>query len=164
MLFRRYIPLLLLLTLATRAAKAEIISQALLSFPAQTQYLEYDNIARLRNLPDYPALRQRFSGKPLEDARVALRQLGIREDQVQEVVSGSSSSAFYVLIAGTFSEASAKRHATATKLLDTHAYCPGKSGCVVFLEDSLAAFGTPSELKDIVQAHEGLIGRAQRQS
>jgi hypothetical protein len=141
------------------AAHAEIISQALLSFPAQTQYLEYDNIARLRNLPDYPALRQRFSGKPLEDARIALRQLGIREDQVEEVVSGSSSSAFYVLVAGTFSEASARRHGAPVKLLDTHAYCPGETSCIVFVEDSLAAFGTLSELKDIVQAHAGIISR-----
>jgi hypothetical protein len=150
---------LLVALIAAKSAYAEIISQALLSFPSQTQYLEYDNLATLRTRPDYPTLRQRFSGKPLEDARITLRQLEIRENQVQEVVSGASATAFYVLAAGMFSEASAKRHGAATRLLNTHAYCPGKSMCVVFLEDSLAALGTLSELKDVVQAHQGITSR-----
>jgi hypothetical protein len=148
---------------AARDLSAEIISEALLSFPSQTEYVEYDNLAALRTLPDYNTLRQRFSGKPLEDAKIALGQLGIHEDQVHEIVSGSSSTAFYGLVAGTFSgelvAKSARGKSAAAKVLENQAFCPGKGTCVVFLEDSLAAFGTLAELKDLLEARQGFLGR-----
>lgn len=57
----------------------DIISRALFSFPAQTGYVEYENLASLRILGNYD-LPQRFSGKPLQDVKIALSQLGIQED------------------------------------------------------------------------------------
>lgn len=142
---------------------SEIISDALLSFPAQTEYVEYDNLASLRTLANYNTLRARFSGKPLEEAKAVLSQLGIEEEQVHEIVSGSSSTAFYGLMGGTFSGEAAAKSAraknSAVKVGDTQAFCTGKGTCIVFLEDSLAGFGTLDSLKQMLQAREGVITR-----
>lgn len=141
-----------------KCLSAQVISEALLSFPTQTEYVEYDNLAMLRTLPSYPALRERFSGKPLDDAKAALAKLGIPEDQVREIVSGSSATAFYGLAGGTFSGDAVARSANAknsTKLLESRAFCPGGQTCVVFLENSIAAFGTLSQLKELLEVRQG---------
>lgn len=142
--------------------RAQIVSEALLSFPARTEYMEYDNLASLRTLPSYNALRDRFAGKPLEEAKTVLGQLGIPEDQVRELVSGSSPGAFYGLVAGTFSEqavAKAAKRKGIVKVLDSDIYCPGKSDCVVFLEDSIAAFGPFEQLKEMLGVRQGFAPR-----
>lgn len=142
---------------------AQVIPEALLSFPAQTQYLEYDNLAELRALPNYSVLREKFAGKPLEDAKASMLRLGIQEDQVHEIVSGSSAKAFYGLVGGTFSGQAAavrgRQHGMATRILTSEAFCPKDGTCVVFLENSLAAFGTLAELKEMLETRQGLITR-----
>ena len=145
------------------SSSAEIIPEALLSFPSQTSYVEYDNLQSLRTLKNYSVLRQRFTGKPLEEAKAALARLDIQEDQVHEIVSGTSPTAFYGLVSGIFSGQAAaavgKRKGFAVKILESQAYCPGGQSCVVFLENSLAAFGTPAELKRMLEARQGFTTR-----
>lgn len=142
---------------------AGIIGDALFSFPGQTGYLEDDNLAALRKLPYYAMLRNEFSGEPLEEARIVLGQLGISEAQVEEVVTGSNTKATYGLATGTFSKSDPavktrlKRYET--KLFDTQMYCAGRATCVLFLEDSVAAFGKPDSLKAMLLARQGLVSR-----
>jgi len=140
-------------------AQAGILADALLAFPVRTEYVEYDNLALLRNLPNYNVLRQEFSGKPLEEARIVLGQLGIRENQVDEIVTGSDAKVFYGIISGTFSGQLAaktgKSRGYAVKLPESQAFCTGRETCVVFLEDSLAAFGSVVSLKEMLETRQG---------
>lgn len=142
---------------------AQIIPEALLSFPAQTQYVEYDNLAMLRTLPDYNVLRERFSGKPLEDAKALLIGLGVEENQVREIISGSSSRAFYALASGTFSgqaaASRARQKGMAREVLTSEVFCPKSGTCVAFLDNSTAAFGTLAELKEMLETRQGIMAR-----
>lgn len=151
----------LVILCAASAAHAQIVSQALSVFPALTESLEYNNLAALRALPNYQTLRQQFSGKPLEQAKATLAKLGIPEDQVTEMALGSTPGALYGLLSGTFSGSVATKFAARTSILplkleDTHMFCPAAGTCIVFLEDGLAAFGSPAELKAMLQARQGL--------
>ncbi|HEX4169023.1 MAG TPA: hypothetical protein VHZ55_26460 [Bryobacteraceae bacterium] len=142
---------------------ADIISRALTSFPEQTSYVEYENLASLRRLRVYDRLEQRFAGKPLQEARIALGQLGIREDQVIEMVAASDPTGFYGIVTGTFSEQSLKRNGisqgSAMPALGSRLFCPGSGPCVLFLEDSVAAFGSLTQLAEIAQGHDGSTTR-----
>jgi hypothetical protein len=146
---------------AASAAHAQIISEALSVFPAQTESLEYDNLAALRALPNYETLRQQFSGKPLEQAKATPAKLGIPEDQVTEMALGSTRGALYGLLGGAFSGSAAIKFAARKSILplkleDTHMFCPGAGTCIVFLEDWLAAFGSPGELKAMLEGRQGI--------
>ncbi len=144
--------------------KANILGEALLSFPDGTEYFEYDNLTELRRLPSYPELRKNFSGPALEEARSVLGALGIPEEQVQEVITGEgTSNEFFGLLSGTFSArlatAGLKARRYGAKLLDTEVYCVGRGTCVVFLEDSLAAFGSVARLKNMLEVRRGILLR-----
>jgi hypothetical protein len=150
--------------LAGRPMLAEIVSTALLVFPAQTEMIEYDNLYALRRLPNYAALRQRFSGKALEEVKAALRVVDIEESQVHEIVMGSTEKAFYGLVAGSFSGAAAMKVARQKGIWPHVAdgekiFCTKGGACFVFLEDSLAAFGSLDELKIILETRLGASAR-----
>ncbi len=154
----------LLAIAAGRGLEAQIMSEAMLAFPAQTDSLEYDNLASLRTLPNYEALRQRFSGKPLEQVKTALGLLDIPESQVREIVIGSSPTAFYGLLSGTFNgtaaaKAAAKKGTMPVMSDGVALYCTADAACVTFLEDSLAAFGTSGQLKMMLAARQGAVPR-----
>jgi len=150
--------------LAACSLRAEIVSQAMLAFPAKTESIEYDNLYELRLLPAYNSLRQRFAGKQLDDARAALAKLGVNESQVHEIVMGTSPAGFYGLVAGTFSGAQAVKSAQKNGIWPHVAdnekiFCPNGTSCVVFLEDSLAAFGPLDQLKMILETRLGVTPR-----
>jgi hypothetical protein len=154
--------LTLALGLFSLALHAQIISEALSAFPTQTESVEYDNLALLRALPNYDALRQQFSGKPLEHAKAALAKLGIPESEVSELVIGASPGTLYGLLGGTFNgslaaKVAGKKGILPLRLEDSQMFCPGVGTCLVFFEDDLAAFGTPGELKTMLQARQGFI-------
>ena len=142
---------------------ASILADALISFPAQTEYIENDNLAALRALPYYPTLRGKFSSESLDEARTVFQQLGISETQVEEVGIGSNANATYGDDAGTFSSKSPAVHSRlkryAVKLLDTEMYCVGRATCVLFLEDWMVAFGTPNSLKTMLLTRQGVLTR-----
>lgn len=154
----------MLLLLAAGILRAEIVSQAMLAFPAKTESIEYDNLYELRRLPDYNALRQRFAGKQLDDAKAALAKLGVNELQVHEIVMGTSPAGFYGLVAGTFSSVQAMKTAQKNGIWPHAAdnekiFCPKGTSCVVFLEDSLAAFGALEQVKAILETRLGVMPR-----
>lgn len=136
----------------------------MLAFPAQTESIEYDNLYELRRLPNYNTLKQRFAGKQLDDAKAALAKLGVNELQVHEIVMGTGPGGFYGLVAGTFSGAqavkSAQRSGIGPHIADNEKiFCPQGTSCVVFLEDSLAAFGALEQLKSILETRLGVTPR-----
>jgi hypothetical protein len=143
---------------------AGIVSEALFSFPANTDYVEYDNLAKLRTLPDYPDLRKRFAGPILEQTQTVLEQLGVQEQQVQQIVTGAHSADYFGLLTGTFSRNAIEKTTKAKRLIRKiegggDAY-GGRTGvCVLFLEDSLAAFGSPDSLQRIRDARAGTVLR-----
>jgi len=152
------------LLLAACCLRAEIISEAMLAFPAKTESIEYDNLYELRRLPNYSALRQRFAGKQLDDAKAALVKLGVAESQVHEIVMGTSPAGFYGLVAGTFSSAQAMKSAQKNGIWPHVAdnekiFCPKNTSCVVFLGESLAAFGPLDQLKTILETRLGVNPR-----
>lgn len=154
----------ILLLLAACCLRAEIVSEAMLAFPAQTESIEYDNLYELRRLPNYNTLKQRFAGKQLDDAKAALAKLGVNELQVHEIVMGTGPGGFYGLVAGTFSGAqavkSAQRSGIGPHIADNEKiFCPQGTSCVVFLEDSLAAFGALEQVKSILETRLGVTPR-----
>jgi hypothetical protein len=149
---------------APTVLRAELLSQALLSFPASTKSLEYDNLAQLRRLPNYQTLRKQYSGASLERAQATLATLGITEESIQEVVSTVGSADFYGIVSGSFSGIQAGRRAAKVgfhQLLvgKEQAQCSATGVCVMFLEDSLAAFGGAKELQAMLQARQGTSPR-----
>jgi hypothetical protein len=66
----------------------DILSQALTTFPARTFRVEYSNSAKLRSLPNYTSLRQRYLSPRLQKLEESLAQLGIKESDVDEVMLG----------------------------------------------------------------------------
>jgi hypothetical protein len=154
----------LLLLLAACGLRAEIVSEAMLSFPSKTEAVEYDNLYELRRLPNYSSLRQRFAGKQLDDAKAALSKLGVNELLVNEIVMGTSPTSFYGLVAGTFSAAQATKAAQKNSIWPYLAnkekvFCPKGTSCVVFLDDSLAAFGPLPQIKAILDTRLGITPR-----
>ena len=163
-LVHRILVVLALVVVANQTLRAEIVSAAMLAFPAKTESVEYDNLYELRRLPNYQALRQRFAGKQLDNAKAALAKLNIGESEVHEIVMGTSPDAFYGVVSGSFSGAVALRTAkriNVTPLLfeGEQVLCPLGLTCVVFLEDSLAAFGSIEQLKMMIGVRTGTSPR-----
>ncbi len=85
---QRCVLLILFLVSLSPFAHAGIVGDALFSFPAQTEYLEYDNLVALRKLPNYNTLRKEFSGKPLEEARIVLASSAFQRTRYKKLSAG----------------------------------------------------------------------------
>lgn len=145
----------------------DLVKEAQASFPRETIRLEYSALARLRALPNYGTLRQRFVGARLQVLEASLAQLGIREGDLDELVLGWQMSGaeweLYGLAAGRFdSKALADRAAARGVLpggLAGHsAYCltpEAAADCVLILKDSLGAFGSLRLLGVMLEARNG---------
>jgi hypothetical protein len=146
--------------LLSQTLRAQIIPEALRDFPAQTESLEYDNLATLRALPNYNALKQRFSGKPLQRLKTALTQINVPESEVAEIIMATNSTGFYGLISGTFNGATVTKNAVRKgcsfiDVDDNTILVPTSEMAVLFLGDSLAAFGTPAQIKVMLETRKG---------
>ncbi len=160
---------LVLVALGTSTAiqAQDLVKDALASFPRQTVRLEYSHPSKLRTLPNYATLRQRYVGRQLEGLEASLSELGIHEDDVDELAMGWEPSAqgmeFFGLAAGRFSSkqvaaAAAARDLSATPLAGQPAYClkAGLGGnCVVLFSESRGAFGSLAVLTTLVEARGG---------
>ena len=157
---------MLLSALAADTLNAQILGEAGLVMPAQTQALEYDHLAALRNLPNYAALKQQFAGAALDNAQRAAADLGIQEGEVDEIVLGSTPEDLYILFAGKFSGSvtannALRRNISRVEVDGTTMLCPRAGNCVLFLEDSVAAFGTGKQVITMLEAREGIRPRLQ---
>ena len=77
-----------LLSLPPAVRAQDLVKEALSGFPTQTIRLEFSSPAKLRSLPNYASLRQRYVGPKLRKLIDALGQLGVREDDISGLVLG----------------------------------------------------------------------------
>ncbi len=155
------------LAAGTTSRAQDLVKDALASFPIETLRLEYTHPAKLRTLPNYTTLRQRYVGARLERLESSLAQLGIREKDVDELVLGWKPSApdleFYGLAAGRFNlklvaQDAAARGLSPSPVGERQAYCPEAglaSTCVVLLSSSRGAFGPLAVLSALVDSGGG---------
>ncbi len=148
---RTLLPLMVVMALAGMvqdSAGQDFVSTAIAGFPTQTLRVEYSSPAKLRKLPNYQSLRQRFVGPRLQQIESSLAQLGIREDDIDDLMMGwrpgDREMDLYGFASGRFDKAAVASRAAAQNLTPTplggqQAYClqAGLAGsCVVVLENS----------------------------
>ena len=151
------------------APAQDLVKEALGGFPTQTIRMEFSTPAKLRGLPNYASLRQRYIGPRLRKLVGELGQLGIREEDISGLVlgwqPGRAEVALYGFATGAFSasaitESAERRNMTPTPIAGKQAYCleAGLAGtCVVVLQDSLGAFGSLTALTSMLEARDGQI-------
>jgi hypothetical protein len=156
-----------LASVAQNSAAQDFINTAMAGFPTQTLRVEYSSPAKLRKLPNYQSLRQRFVGPRLQQLESSLAEIGIREDDIDDLMigwkSGDKQMDLYGFASGRFDKAQVASRAAAHNLTPTpiagqQAYClqAGLAGtCLVVLEKSLGAFGPLTDLTAILEAHAG---------
>ena len=154
------------------AAQAqEIVDEALQDFPSGTQRLEYSDSAKLRQLPSYDILRQRYLGARLQQLEKSLAKLGIKESDINELVlgwqGGSGQNAnewdLYGIAAGRFNSDEIASQAAAQGLKPrpvgvAKAYCltaDTAGTCLAVLDDTRGAFGTLKQISAIATARSG---------
>ncbi|HVA02037.1 MAG TPA: hypothetical protein VMV34_10310 [Terriglobia bacterium] len=141
--------------------------EALSSFPAGIIQIEYSSPAKLRTLPDYGTLRERYMGPWLKELETSLKQLGVKESDVNELVLGWASSGdkkeLYGLASGSFDpkvlgERAAERQIAPETIGTKTGYCLGaglETPCVVVLGANEGAFGTLSALSEMMDVRGG---------
>ena len=156
-----------LMAIPPRGFGQDFVTTAMSGLPAQTLRVEYSSPAKLRRLTNYQALRAKFLGQRLQQLEAALGQIGIHEDDIDDLVlgwrPGDKEMDLYGYASGHFDKAKVASSAAAQNLTPTpisgqQAYCltAGVAGtCVVILEDSLGAFGPLSTLTTLLDAHAG---------
>jgi hypothetical protein len=157
---------LVLVGLPGAAPAQDLVKEALRGFPTETIRLEFSNPAKLRSLPNYASLRQRYIGPRLRKLVEELGQLGIREEDITGLVlgwqPGSTEMGLYGFATGHFSaqaitQSAEQRNMTPTPITGKSAYCleAGLAGtCVVVLENSLGAFGSLTSLTSMLEARD----------
>jgi len=163
------IPAMALLALPRAAAAQDLVKEALSGFPTQTIRLEFSSPAKLRTLPNYASLRQRYVGPRLRKLVDELGQLGIREEDISGLVlgwqPGSTQMALFGFAAGRFNaqaitESAEQRNMAPAPVAGKQAYCleAGLAGtCVVVLQDSLGVFGSLTTLTSMLEALDDQI-------
>jgi len=156
-----------LAVLPPSAAAADLVSTAISGMPAQTMRVEFSSAAKLRKLPNFQSLRAKFLGARLQQLEGALAQIGIREDDIDDLMlgwkPGDKEMDLYGYASGHFDKAqvasrAAAQNVTPTPISGQQAYCltAGVAGtCVVILENSLGAFGPLSSLTALLDTHAG---------
>jgi hypothetical protein len=150
-------------------AGQDFATLAMSGLPLQTMRVEYSSPAKLRRLPNFQSLRAKFLGARLQQLESALDQIGIREDDINDLMigwkPGDKEMDLYGYASGNFNQAQVASRAAAQGLTPTpisgqQAYCltAGVTGtCVVILDNSLGAFGPLSSLTTVLDAHSGQI-------
>jgi hypothetical protein len=159
---------LAMLGIAAWAEAQEVVKEALTSFSPQTIRLEYLSPAKLRSVPNYASLRQRYVGPSLRTMEQSFEKLGMKESDVDELVLGwrPGSTAMMEIegfVAGRFTAKTIAAHAAAagTAPSDVNglsAYCLGREPavtCLLVLKDSLGAFGSLDSLGTMLATRDG---------
>jgi hypothetical protein len=153
--------------LPSAAGAQTLASRALGSLPPEVVRIEYASPARLRSLPNYAQLRQRFVGQRLLQLEQSFAQLGVREDQIDDLVlawrvaSGTIQMGGYV--SGRFDPQEIERNASARGFAPVifsgqSGYCLGASvdaACLTILDSGFGAIGDHALLEVLVAAQTG---------
>jgi hypothetical protein len=158
--------LALLVPVAGRAQA--IVQTALGVLSAETVHLEYSDSSKLRNLPDYASLRERYLGPRLKELEASLAQLDIEEGSIDEVVLGwrleGSEAQLCGVASGRFdpqavSAAAARRGLRARPVGENKIYCLGEGAdhtCVAIRDPAVGFFGPLSSLTAMLKGEAGL--------
>lgn len=150
-----------------KGASQDFVTTAMSGLPTQTMRVECSSPSKLRKLPNYQNLRGKFLGPRLQQLEGALDQIGIREDEIEDLMigwkPGDKEMDLYGYASGHFDKKQVANRAAADNLTPTpisgqEAYClsAGVAGtCVVILDNSLGAFGPLSSLSAALEAREG---------
>lgn len=153
------------------AGAQELAHQALSIFPADTQQVAYVDLAQLRSLPNYRALKQMLFGRQMALFEQFLRPVGIDiEKDVTAAIVGwrgdpTAGSPAFGVAAGSFDVVNAQEFIAQEHLPVTHyqgftldAFGQGQSPrdlYFTFLNGGLAAFGKRSDLKALIDGYQG---------
>lgn len=149
------------------ALAQDLVKEALGTFPMDTQRVEYSNTAKLRTLPDYTTLHERYLGPSLRKLESQLASLGVRETDINEIVLGWHPSggvlAMGGLASGRIDPQDMARQAQASGVAaipmgSASAYCFGSadnSMCVAALGRSLGAFAPLDMMKAMLDVRQG---------
>lgn len=145
----------------------EVVNDALAAFVPQTIRIEYSSTAKLRKLPNYQNLHQKYVGPRLQALEGSLGELGVREEDIDELVLGWQEGKAEMDLCGFASgrfdakgiaDRASSRGISPTPVAGQQAYClqAGVGGsCVVALSDSLGAFGSLSSLTALLETRGG---------
>ncbi len=157
----------LLATASACAQAQDIVKEAMATFPVGTERLEYSSTAKLRTLPDYNTLHERYLGPSLRTLETQLATLGVRENEINEIVLGWATVGGSLEMGGlasgqidpqTMAREAAAQGVAATPMGSASAYCFGtadNSMCVAALARSLGAFGRRDVLKSMLDVRSG---------
>ena len=167
---RNFLSILVVMALAgipQKMAGQDFVTTAMSGLRTQTLRVEYSSPSKLRKLSNYQSLREKFLGPRLQQLEAALDQIGIHEDDIDDLMigwkPGDKEMDLYGYASGRFDKAQVASRASAQGLTPTpisgeQAYClgAGMAGtCVVILENSLGAFGPLTSLTTLLDAHQG---------
>jgi hypothetical protein len=150
-----------------RSQAQDFTTTALTGLPTQTLRVESSSPEKLRKLANYKTLREKFLGQRLQQLEATLAQIGVHENDVDELLigwkPGDKEMDLYGYASGHFNKTAiagraAAQSLTPTPIADQQAYCltAGVTGtCVVILDNSLGAFGPLSTLTTLLETHEG---------
>lgn len=158
-----------LMVIPQTGAAEDFVTTAMSGLPTQTMRVEYSSPAKLRKLSNFQNLRGKFLGPRLAQLEEALGQIGISENDIEELMigwkPGDKEMDLYGYAEGHFDKSQVAKRAAADNLTPTpiageQAYClsAGVTGtCVVILENTLGAFGPLSSLTSVLEAHQGQL-------
>jgi len=150
-----------------KGAGQDFVTTAMTGLPTQTMRVEYSSPAKLRKLANFQSLRGKFLGPRLQQLESALDQIGIHEDDIDDLMigwkPGDKEMDLYGYASGHFDKGQVASRASSQGLTPTpisgqQAYCltAGVTGtCVVVLENSLGAFGPFTSLTALLDVHAG---------
>lgn len=149
----------------------DLANESLATFTAQTTRVECFRLSRLRRLPNYADLRQRYLVGHLPSLEESFLQLGIRDADIDDLVlgwrTGPSTADLQGLLGGRFTAKSVADRAASASISPVNmgglpAYCLGAGPvetCLVVLKDSLGIFGSQESIANMIVAR---AGRARR--
>ena len=167
---RTILPLLVLVLMAGTPRKSvgqDFVTTAMSGLPTQTMRVEFSSPSMLRKISNYQTLRGKFLGPRLQQLEGTLSQVGVREDNIDNLMigwkPGDKEMDLYGYASGHFDKAQVEKSATAQSITPTpisgqQAYCltAGVAGtCIVILDNTLGAFGPLSSLTALLETHAG---------
>ena len=159
--------ILAVLAIPVAAQGQDLVKESLASFSPQTVRVEYSRLTKLRSLPNYQNLRQRFVGPRLRAMEESFAKLGVQESDIDEIAlgwkPGTSMMDLEGMVVGRFTAKGVSDRASAVgvsaaRIAGLPAFCTGAesaSNCMVVIQDSLGAFGPPESLTAMVEARAG---------
>ena len=149
------------------AAVDDLVREALGRFPRQTSHFEVCELTRMRSLPSYASLRERFMGGDVQQLVSSLATLGVRDEDVNRLALGAGPGPqglqLYGVAQGRFDLRTIMAGAQAAgieplRINGYAAYCFGgstNSPCIAILNEARGVFGSRDMVDFMLYATEG---------